>query len=110
VRAVFLAEAEKDLRALRKYLIRQFDKATWLHAYAGIKATVRAAAAFPQSGTILPELEAVGLMQYRQVLAGMNRIIYEVHGDMLYIHIVCDTRRDLRSLLARRLLQGQSAT
>lgn len=34
----------------------------------------------------------------------MNRIIYEVQGGVLYIHIVCDTRKDLRALLTRRLL------
>jgi len=39
------------------------------------------------------------------VLVGMNRIIYEVRGDILYIHIVCDARRDLRALLLRRMLR-----
>ncbi|MGB6009498.1 hypothetical protein [Castellaniella sp.] len=51
-----------------------------------------------------PELAELGLSQYRQTLSGMNRVIYEVQGDVLYVHIVCDTRKDLRSLLATRLL------
>jgi toxin ParE1/3/4 len=35
----------------------------------------------------------------------MNRIIYEVRQDILYIHIIVDARRDLKTLLIRRLLR-----
>jgi len=36
----------------------------------------------------------------------MNRIISDVRGDTIHVHIVCDTRRDLKSLLMRRLMQA----
>jgi len=45
------------------------------------------------------------MRNYRQVLTGMNRIIYEVRGEVLYIHIVCDACKDLHSLLVRRMLR-----
>jgi hypothetical protein len=35
----------------------------------------------------------------------MNRIVYEVRQDIVYIHIVCDTRKDMKSLLTRRLMR-----
>lgn len=35
----------------------------------------------------------------------MNRIIYEVRQDAIYIHIIVDTRRDFNALLTRRLLR-----
>jgi len=57
------------------------------------------------SGNIPDELLETGLTQYRQVLVGMNRIIYEVRDETLYIHIICDARRDLRALLLRRVLR-----
>jgi hypothetical protein len=34
----------------------------------------------------------------------MNRIIYEQRGDALYIHIVCDARRELQGLLMKRII------
>jgi toxin ParE1/3/4 len=34
----------------------------------------------------------------------MNRIIYEVRDDTAYIHVVCDARRDLQSLLMKRIV------
>lgn len=105
MRVVFLEGAEEDLKELRRYLIRNFDRPTWQHGYQTIKDSIRAIQAFPQGGRIPDELADLGLRQYRQVISGMNRILYEVRGDVIYIHIVCDTRRDMRTLLTRRLLQ-----
>jgi len=106
VKAVFLAEAETDIKELRLYIIKRFGTTTWRETLQAIKTAVRDTAAFPRRGHIPDELAELGLTQYRQVLAGMNRIIYEERGDVLHIHIVCDTRKDLRSLLARRMLRG----
>lgn len=38
----------------------------------------------------------------------MNRIIYELRDRAVYVHVVCDTRRDLRAVLLRRLLGAPS--
>lgn len=105
MKAVLLDEAQADIRELRQYVTRVFGKATWQETYTGIKATVRNTIAFPLHGHTPPELAELGLSQYRQALSGMSRIIYEVQGDVLYVHIVCDTRKDLRTLLTRRLLK-----
>lgn len=104
MKAVLLDGAQADVRELRQYVTKIFGKATWQETYTGIKATVRNIVVFPLSGHIPPELADLGLSRYRQALSGMNRVIYEVQGDVLYIHMVCDTRKDLRALLARRLL------
>ncbi|WP_256327215.1 hypothetical protein [Variovorax sp. EL159] len=50
----------------------------------------------PHAGRIPEELENLSTAQYRQVVSGMNRIIYEVRLDTAYIHLICDTRRDLK--------------
>lgn len=104
MRVVFLAGAEEDLRDLRQYLLRNFGKPVWQETYRQIRESIRAIQAFPQGGSIPDELRGLGLAQYRQLISGMNRIIYEVRGEVLYIHIVCDTRRDMRTLLSHRLL------
>ena len=38
----------------------------------------------------------------------MNRVIYEVREQTVYIHIIADTRKDLQSLLIKRLLGFQA--
>ncbi|RCX07556.1 type II toxin-antitoxin system RelE/ParE family toxin [Extensimonas vulgaris] len=105
MKAVFLPGAEEDLKELRRYVIQRFGKNTWSDTYGKIKTSVRSLQAFPLAGSVPEELADLGLGQYRQVISGMNRIIYEVGNEVLYIHIVCDTRRDMQTLLVNRLLR-----
>ena len=105
MKVVFLRHAEEDLKELRRYVATKFGKDTWLETKRQIKATTKTLVTFPQSGNTPDELAELGMAQYRQVITGMNRIIYEVRNELLYVHVVCDTRRDLRVLLARRLLR-----
>jgi len=56
-------------------------------------------------GTYVKELEELNLPQYRQLLTGQHRIIFERgDNDICYIHLVCHTSRDLEAVLRRRLL------
>ena len=97
--------AAADLHELRNYLIQNFRAATWRSSYRKIKKSVATSEQHPLLGRIPPELEALGISPYRQVLSGMNRIIYELRGDTAYIHVICDTRRDLRQLLLLRMMR-----
>ncbi|MGD0960556.1 MAG: type II toxin-antitoxin system RelE/ParE family toxin [Methylomonas sp.] len=105
VKIVILESAEQDLKELREYLVKNFSVATWRETYGKLKKAIRVLKDNPYSGAILEEFETLNLSQYRQILSGMNRIIYEVRRDILYIHIIVDARRDLKSLLIRRLLR-----
>lgn len=105
---VILKSAEQDLRNLRTYLLKSFGVDTWRESHDKIKAAIDNLKSFPYSGVIPEMLEHINLAQYRQVIAGKNRIIYEVRRRIVYIHIVTDTRRDMKSLLTRRLLRVES--
>lgn len=56
-------------------------------------------------GHIPPGLERVGVTTYRQVYFKPYRVIYQISGRVVYIHCVLDGRRDMQSLLERRLLR-----
>jgi toxin ParE1/3/4 len=99
-----LASAQQDLKDIRHYVTKRFGPQSWKDCSAAMKASIQTILAFPEGGTIPDELVDLHLAQYRQAISGMNRIIYEVRDDTVYIHVICDTRRDMRSLLARRLL------
>jgi plasmid stabilization system protein ParE len=105
MRVVILESAQTDLVALRGYIVKNFSTATWKATYAKLKATIRNLAAFPHLGGIPSELESLNLTQYRQILSGMNRIIYEVRHEVVYVHLIVDTRRDLKDALMQRLLR-----
>lgn len=105
-RIVILDSAEQDLKELRSYILKTFSADTWRITYSGIKEAIRNLKNFPRTGCIPEEIEKLNLTQYRQVLSGMNRVIYEVRLDVIYIHVVVDARREMNALLTRRLLRG----
>ena len=104
--AVFLAGAEEDLHEIRHYVLNNFGAQAWQDSKTRLKESIEAIKTFPQAGSIPEELAELGLDQHRQVVSGMNRIIYEISDDLIYIHIVCDCRREVRALLTRRLLRA----
>lgn len=105
MRVVFLPGAEQDMKAIRQYVVQRFGAEVWRDTLGALRKATHGLQRFAMRGGVPDELADLGTARYRQLVSGMNRVIYEVAGDVVYIHIVCDTRRDLRSLLARRLLR-----
>jgi plasmid stabilization system protein ParE len=104
-KVMILKSAEYDLQELKKYMIRDFSREVWQERYNKLKDTLQNLQRFPHLDSVPAELEKLSFNQYRQVLSDMNRIIYEIRHNIIYIHMMVDTRRDMASLLQRRLLQ-----
>jgi toxin ParE1/3/4 len=102
---VFLRSAELDLKELSAYITNNFGQEAWRISYGKFKESVNNLGTFPLKGNVPEEIQSLNLTQYRQVIPGMNRIIYEIRRETIFIHIVCDTRKDMRSLLTKRLLR-----
>ena len=105
MKVVILDSAEQDLKELRSYVVKNFPQATWLKTYSKLKESIRNLATFPLLGAVPPELESLNMNQYRQIISGMNRVIYEPRADAVYIYMIVDTRRDLETLLMQRLMR-----
>ena len=105
MKVVILDSAEQDLRDLRRYVVKNFSHAIWLKTYSKLKESIRNLATFPLLGAVPPELETLNMNQYRQIISGMNRVVYEPRADAVYIYMIVDTRRDLESLLMQRLMR-----
>lgn len=106
MKVYFLHGAEEDLKDLRRYILRAFGELSWQDSYTKTKETIRLLQSTPESGSVPDELADLQIGRYRQLLSGMNRILYEIREDAIYIHIVCDSRKDMRTLLSRRLLRA----
>lgn len=59
----------------------------------------------PERGHIPPELDRIGVTNYREINFKPYRVIYEVIRQDVFIHCVLDGRRDIPSLLERRLIR-----
>ena len=58
-----------------------------------------------QRGRYPRELLDMGIRDYREVFFKPYRVIYRVIEDAVYVLVIADGRRDMQSLLLRRLLQ-----
>ena len=105
MRVVILDSAEQDLKELRNYVVKNFSQTTWLKTYSKLKDSIRNLATFPLFGAVPPELVTLNLNQYRQIISGMNRVIYEPRADAVYIYMIVDVRRDQETLLMQRLMR-----
>jgi plasmid stabilization system protein ParE len=99
---VFLQSAAEDLMEIRRYIRRHFSERTWARAYTKIKKAIQHLEKFPYSGHAPAELPAG---HFLEIIAVKNRVIYQVVGTTVYIHIVCDSRQDFKTRLQRRPLR-----
>lgn len=63
-------------------------------------------AEFPARGSHPKELAALGIKDYRQTVFKPYRVIDRVIGGRVVFCLIVDGRRDLQSVLSRRLLGG----
>ncbi|MBP7132957.1 MAG: type II toxin-antitoxin system RelE/ParE family toxin [Aquabacterium sp.] len=96
--------AEQDLEAIHDH-ISEFDcVANANHVLDELMAVVESLSTFPERGSHPKELVCLGIREYRQTLFKPYRVIYRVAGSQVIIYLIADGRRDMQSVLARRLL------
>ena len=61
---------------------------------------------FPERGAYPKELLAIGIREYREIFFKPYRIVYRVMDKTVYVLLVVDGRRDMQSLLQRRLFDA----
>ena len=96
--------AEQDLEAIHDY-IADFDcVANANYMLDQLMAVVDSLSRFPERGSYPKELVALGIKEYRQTSSKPYRVIYRVIDSQVVIYLIADGRRDMQSVLARRLL------
>ena len=102
---VLLTEgAEQDLEAIHDY-ISEFDcVANANYVLDELMDVVESLSKFPERGSYPKELVGLGIKEYRQAFFKPYRVIYRVTGDQVIIYLIADGRRDMQTVLARRLL------
>ncbi len=102
---VLLTEgAERDIESIYDY-ISEFDSAANAnYVLDRLLKAVNSLALLPERGSYPRELIALGIRDFRQSFFKPYRLIYRVFGRKVYVYVIADGRRDMQSLLARRLL------
>lgn len=96
--------AEQDLEAIHDY-IAEFDcVASANYVLDELMEAVESLSKFPERGSYPKELVGLGIKEYRQTFFKPYRVIYRVAGSQVIVYLIADGRRDMQSVLARRLL------
>ena len=99
-------DAARDLEEIVDYISRQDAPGSAEYVLERIEQAFQGLSALPERGSYPRELLELGIREYREVFFKPYRIIYRVMGDGVYVLVIADGRRDMRTLLERRLLDG----
>jgi toxin ParE1/3/4 len=104
---VFLThDAARDLEEIYDYISLHDSPGNAERVLKRIEKTFSGLSDSPGRGSYPKELLVLGIRSYREVFFKPYRIIYRVSGKSVHVLLVVDGRRDMQSLLQRRILEG----
>lgn len=103
---VITEDAERDLEDIVIYIAEHDSPRSAEHVLSRILDIADSLSVEPTRGSSPKELRALGDQEYRQIFFKPYRLIYRVVDQEVVIYLIADGRRDMQTLLARRLLAG----
>ncbi len=97
-------DASRDLEDLFDFIVTHDSPERARDVITALRDLVVSLAEFPDRGNHPPELRELGILEYREVFFRSWRVIYRRIGETVYVYVIADGRRDMQTLLMRRLL------
>ena len=99
----FLPDAVADLRALQSHLLRHWNASVWLEAESELVEKLTHVDDGRLIGTVVPELQSIGIADYRQVTTSHHRLVYRRIDNITWVYLVAAHRQDFPALLQQRM-------
>lgn len=96
--------ARLDLERIVEFIAEE-NPANALAVLVRVERRCQALAALPERGRLVPELRAVNVPVYRELIEGPWRIVYRYDAERVHVMAVLDARRDLSGILLERLIR-----
>jgi toxin ParE1/3/4 len=97
--------ASADLEDIIRFIARD-SPMTAARAYKRLRKRAETLGTLPGRGHVVPELKDLEISTYLELSVPPYRIIYRIEKPKVFVCAVLDARRDLRELLAERLLRS----
>ncbi len=105
-RVQWTASARQDLTEIVQYIaadnmeyaLRQLEK---------IEHRARSLNQYPNRGRTVPELLAIGISSYRELVIRPWRLLYRIDRKRVYVIALLDSRRNLKDILLERLINAE---
>jgi toxin ParE1/3/4 len=98
------AGAERDFESIYGYIAEFDSQASANRVLDRLLKAAEGPATFPERGSHPRELLGLGIREYRQVFFKPYRLIYRIIAEQVFIVLIADGRRNMQTLLTRRLL------
>jgi len=99
-------DAARDLEALYDYITLHDAPQKADYVLEQIETAFSRLSEFPERGAYPKELAVLGIREYREIFFKPYRIIYRIMDKDVYVLLIVDGRRDMQTLLQRRLLDA----
>ena len=97
-------DAAADLNDIYQYIMTNDSQESADYVLDNIESLLESLSEQPNRGSFPTELADLGIKEYRQILFKPYRLIYSTSLDQVLVFCILDGRRDIRSVLERRLL------
>jgi toxin ParE1/3/4 len=104
-RVRIVEDAEQDLIDIFQYVATHDSVEKAAHVIDQLEALCLRLSTLSEGGHVPPEQDRIGVTNYREVHFKPYRVIYEIIGQEVFAHCVLDGRRDMQTLLERRLVR-----
>jgi toxin ParE1/3/4 len=98
-------DAEQDLIDIYRYIATNDSMENAEYVLDQLELLCSQLTELPERGHAPPELNQIGVRNYRELHFKPYRVIYETIKQDVFVHCVLDGRRDMQSLLERRLIR-----
>jgi toxin ParE1/3/4 len=103
--AVVMTEgAERDLEEIYHHIAASDSIENADRVLDALEAAALTLAELPERGNVPKELRSLGLQEYRELHWKPYRLIYRIEERRVIVHCIADGRRDMQTVLQRRLL------
>ena len=98
--------AQQDLQDISRFLLQKTGQPRQVLAWLDeLQSAISTLETMPERGHWVPEMLAVGMKTHRELSHPPYRIIYQIREQAVFVFTIIDSRRDLQSLLKKRLLE-----
>ncbi|MCZ6646966.1 MAG: type II toxin-antitoxin system RelE/ParE family toxin [SAR324 cluster bacterium] len=101
---ILTADAARDLADIVDFIAARDAPDKAQHVLDRIERAFAGLAENPERGAHPRELLSLGIREYREVFFKPYRILYQVAETRVMVMLIADGRRDMQTLLQRRLL------
>jgi toxin ParE1/3/4 len=99
-------DATRDLEEIHEYIAEHDTPGRAADVFEKIEKALMTLSESPERGVSPKEMVELGAREYREIFFKPYRIIYKATETNVYILLIVDGRRDMQTLLSRRLLEA----